>query len=272
MSLTIYEQLLHTTARISAFSGGQPLSTGTGFFWRISKGELGTLVLVTNKHVIKGADRIEIVLHTSASSADELPSGDVVLVRLNLVAEGAFLHPDPAVDLCAVGISPILEQAAAADFSLFLRSVGAPQVPTPEQWEEFDAVEEVTMIGYPQGLFDRHNNRPLVRRGITATALGKLYDGRQEFMVDMACFPGSSGSPVFMYQVNRMNRNGSFSLADPRLYFLGILYAGPTISQSGKIIVNQQPSVEVSAMMHLGYVIRATAMLELDQLIRQRLG
>ncbi len=57
------------------------------------------------------------------------------------------------------------------------------------------------MVGYPVGLWDSVNNMPILRRGSTATLLDWTYEGRQEFVIDAACFPGSSGSPVFKYTV-----------------------------------------------------------------------
>jgi len=57
------------------------------------------------------------------------------------------------------------------------------------------------MVGYPVGIWDSANNMPVIRRGITATHPGKDYEGKSEFMIDAACFPGSSGSPVFLFNL-----------------------------------------------------------------------
>ena len=42
------------------------------------------------------------------------------------------------------------------------------------------------------------------------------------------------------------------------MQFVGILYSGPLITNSGEVILNQPPKVEVAAMMHLGNAIRST--------------
>lgn len=39
------------------------------------------------------------------------------------------------------------------------------------------------------------------RRGITATNINFDYNGKKEFVIDAACFPGSSGFPVFIWKV-----------------------------------------------------------------------
>jgi len=44
------------------------------------------------------------------------------------------------------------------------------------------------MIGYPSGLWDTKNNLPIVRKGITATTPYFDYNGKREFLVDIAAF------------------------------------------------------------------------------------
>ena len=75
---------------------------------------------------------------------------------------------------------------------------------SPEALSSLAPIEDITMIGYPNGLWDEVNNLPIVRRGITATSANGKYQGKTEFLIDAACFPGSSGSPVFVYN------NGSY--------------------------------------------------------------
>ena len=40
---------------------------------------------------------------------------------------------------------------------------------------------------------------PILRRGTTATPIALNFEGRPEFLIDAAVYPGSSGSPVFVY-------------------------------------------------------------------------
>jgi hypothetical protein len=87
------------------------------------------------------------------------------------------------------------------------------------------------------------------------------WQGRPEFMIDMACFGGSSGSPVYI-----MNEGG-FSTSDGvaignRFIFLGVLYAGPTLDVNGSINIVDVPTVatpvvSTTLMMNLGMVIKA---------------
>ena len=88
----------------------------------------------------------------------------------------------------------------------------------------------------------------------------------------MTCFPGSSGSPVFIYDRNGYldRRTGNYNMGLQRIVFVGILYAGPQIANNGQIILGQQPRVMVAAMMHLGNVIRSSALHAIDTEIRRR--
>ena len=106
------------------------------------------------------------------------------------------------------------------------------------------------MIGYPNGIWDATNNMPILRKGITATHPNIDYEGRLEFLIDAACFPGSSGSPVFLFNTNGWtNRDGSMSLGS-RVKLLGVLSSGPQHTTTGEVrivtVPTQQRAVAIS--------------------------
>ena len=130
------------------------------------------------------------------------------------------------------------------------------------------------MVGCPRGIFDEKNNIPIARRGITATPLGKKYEGNDQFVVDMACFPGSSGSPIFVYDRNGFldRKQNTYQIGAQRVFFVGVLFAGPVITNAGKIVMGQPTEVQVATAMHLGYAVRSTAMHAIEDLLRKRVG
>src|SRR3954471_785314 len=83
----------------------------------------------------------------------------------------------------------------------FIRSIDPSIIPSDAQLQELSAVEEILMIGYPNGLWDAVNNYPLIRRGVTASHPAVDFDvnGVPTTVIDAACFPGSSGSPVVLH-------------------------------------------------------------------------
>lgn len=267
--LTIAERLLYSTIKLTAIKAGNRISSGTGFFTLFAEKD-GEFVpaIVTNKHVISGADEIMAICHLADGSK---PSGKFVNCTMSLTQGTYFNHPDPDVDLCAIPFGEIINQAINARTPIFLQWVDPSLIPHEDDWQYFDAIEEVTMIGCPNGISDEANNLPMARRGITASPLSKKYNGKDEFMVDMACFPGSSGSPVFIYDRNGFldRRTNTYHMGQSRIVFVGILYAGPQVTNTGNIVLGHAPRVMVAAMMHLGNVIRSSALHTIDAEVRR---
>lgn len=272
MNLSTSEILMYSIVRLTTFRGGLPISNGTGFYRTTYFGDDKMIsTIITNKHVVAGADSIQFVLHLR-ETADGGPSGRLKSVTVPL-AEVLFEHPDPTVDLCAIAITANLTGVMDAGEIPFTVSQSDDTIPTGAGWNNFDGVEEVLMIGCPSGLYDATNNLPLCRRGITATPLSKDYNGKREFVIDMACFPGSSGSPIFVFNRDGyLNRaKNAFMMGQSRLNLVGILYAGPNVNNRGEIVM-ATPGVNVQTMMHLGYAIKADRLFEIDEVMAGVVG
>lgn len=267
-SLSTAEILLHSTVKITSISNGQEIGTGTAFYTIFNRNNDSIQpVLITNKHVVDGADKISIICRIADSETNE-PTKELIKVTVAL-HNTLINHPDDDIDLCAISIASIMQQAIDQKTPIFCTPVTMDWIPDEEEWQYFDAIEEITMIGCPRGLTDEKNNFPIVRKGITATSPNKDYNGKKEFMVDMACFPGSSGSPIFLYNENGyLNRKTqTYRMGETRLKLLGILYGGPTLTNSGQIILNKGFEFEVSSMMHLGFAIKSTELKVLETLM-----
>jgi hypothetical protein len=156
-----------------------------------------------------------------------------------------------------------------------VRIVGHMPAVEATQLEEPNAVEEVLMVGYPNGLWDAKNNFPLMRRGITASHPAVDYDvnGGATTVIDMACFPGSSGSPVFIYDNGSyVDKKGNVNLGASRTILLGVRYSCPTIQADGSIVIKDIPTVntpvpQLNLMMNLGYIIKAGELKELARAV-----
>lgn len=258
-NLSLAERLLYSTVKVTALNNGTALSTGTGFFTWFSK-EKGTIIpmLITNKHVIEGADQIHIKCHMSELSQLK-PTGKYIDVTV-LLHDTVIEHPNMQVDLCAISIGAILQQALAQNTPIFYTPITLDAIPTSDEWSSFDAIEDVTMVGCPNGISDTVNNFPIVRQGVTATSPAINYNGQNEFLIDVACFPGSSGSPVFLYNSNGYfdKNTNQYLFGVQRLKLLGILYAGPHLTSTGQVILTNPTQFSINTMMHLGCVINST--------------
>ena len=117
---------------------------------------------------------------------------------------------------------------------------------------------------------------PLVRRGITASHYKYDYNGKKEFVIDAACFPGSSGSPVLICNVGSYrDKLGNFMFGNSRILLLGILYAGPQLTVSGDIKVVTVPDAQQRALSishipnNLGYIIKSEKIMDFLHLFIQ---
>jgi hypothetical protein len=268
------EQLAHSTVRIACRMADGSVSTGSGFFYAFVKKETSSVpAIVTNKHVVKGAVSAEFSL-TLRGQDDGPVVGQHITIQLDQFESRWLPHPDPQVDLCVMPIAPLLSDAAAVGKTFFFVSLEESLLPTEAELSDLSALEEILMIGYPNGIWDATNNMPILRRGITATHPNLDYEGRKEFMIDAACFPGSSGSPVFLFNASGWtDRKGNTMMGGVRAKLLGVLYAGPQHTATGEVrIVNvptQQRAIALSTIPNnLGLVIKAARLREMDSLLR----
>ena len=272
MPLSITEQLSYSTVRLECQTPSG-LSTGTGFFFKFLENENGHVpVIVTNKHVIQNATAGRFIITKSDAQGNPIQTDHFTV---NITADFQQFwrhHPDPNVDLCAMPLAPIVNAAEQQGQRLFYVVFDRSLFPTDEQKNDFHALEDILMVGYPNGIWDAVNNQPIFRKGTTATHPNIDYNGKKEFMIDVACFPGSSGSPVMIYNSSGYTtRQGNIMMGNPRLILMGILYAGPQHTATGEIRIVNVPQLQLPTAIsripnNLGLVIKSERLLELEQL------
>ena len=275
---TVIEQALYSTVRIEAeFSNGED-STGTGFIFDFKlsvPGETKPFIIpcvVTNNHVVAGCERVRFRFHTSSSDGSE-PTGEQ---RLFVDSKPEWIrHPDERTDLCAYMLGRAVISRGLVG-PLFYRGFVEAFIWRDDKLEDLDAIEEVVMVGYPNGLWDSVHNYPLLRRGTTATHPAIDHCGVPEGIVDMAACPGSSGSPILiMNQGAYIQKSGVIGLGgrESRVVLLGVLHEWATLDIEGEM---RRASVPVSAKkapfvpsgLHLGYYIKAKQLLILGEAVK----
>ena len=271
------EQLCFSTTRIETKDANGNGYSGTGFFFSYKHNESKIVpLIVTNKHVVRGMTTGMFKL-TKADANGKPIHKDHFQIQIDKFEQSWLFHPDNNVDLCVLPVANILNIAQAHGVSLFYRSFDETIIPNKEQLNTLDAVEEILMIGYPNGLWDSVNNMPIVRKGITATDIKFDYDGRKEFLIDAACFPGSSGSPVLICNIGGYrDKQGNLNWGNSRIFLLGILYAGPQLTVTGDIKVVTIPNMQQKALAvshipnNLGYIIKAERIMDFVPIITQK--
>jgi hypothetical protein len=235
--------------------------TGTGFIYNALRGDATVPVLVTNKHVVAGAEQGGIQLMGAVAGGQSPSLGHPVEVRYADFESLWVGHPSPEVDVTAMFLGPTLNQLQDAKQSVFFRTIGPGLCPTDQQLKDIDAVETVTFVGYPNGLYDHANHTPIVRQGTTATPIELDWDGTPCFLIDASVFPGSSGSPVFLVQQGSWREGNTMILAGgTRVFFLGAVAAVMVQADTGQIVnTAATPLVHFKQMIDLGVVYKWTA-------------
>jgi len=262
------DQLLFTTVRIEIIKASGKGGAGTGFFYNHKLDDENTLpLIITNRHVVEGAIQGRFQLHESqGSDGDRKPSGSYFTIGLDNFEKRWIGHPDPSVDLCVMPFQPLRISASQQGKEIYNITLDERVLYNDAQLAELSAVEELLMVGYPIGIWDSTNNLPLLRRGSTASHPALNFCGKPEFMIDAACFPGSSRSPVLLANFGSYSDKNGTLIAGSRIALLGVLDAGPQMNAEGQIIPKPIPThfvpvSETKVMIHLGYVIRASEIL-----------
>lgn len=278
------ESLMFATLRVETRNAAGVVGVGTAFFFETELSHDRVLqLLVTNRHVVEGAVTATLRFHLAKSRTEFVPSGETFTLAVGDEGDpfsAAWVpHPDPTVDLCALPLLGLFRHLRSQNKRLYCQSVDETFTYDDKALQALTAVENVIMVGYPIGLDDDVHNLPLVRSGITATHPAVDYRGRKQGVVDMACFPGSSGSPVFLYDSGTYfdKQHGALKTGS-RQALLGVLFAAPHHTREGTIVVRDIPTAATkrvpipitSSMSHLGYYIKASQVVRLAEHVRNR--
>lgn len=269
MALNLVDQLVHTTVRIECHTATGAKTSGTGFICQFgARDGKHVPAIVTNKHVIEGA--IVGIFHmTIANDQGEPNYGEHVMVPVQDFEARCVKHSNIEVDLAVLPLAPVLKWMTKQGKSAFYRALNRDLWADANFMNELSAVEDILMIGYPNGLWDRKNNLPIARRGITATPPYIDFEGKPQFMIDCACFPGSSGSPIYLFNMGAYPEKSGNLAVGTRLKLLGVLWGGPQYTAEGEIKVVPVPTaiqpIALSKIpINLGYCIKADQLIEFD--------
>ncbi len=247
-------QLLYTTAPIFAQKQDGSITSGTGFIYSIIENESTSIpLLITNYHVLDNALSGFVELHVGEKGS---PTNKSIRIQF----DRTIINDNKLGDLDAIAIplAATFVDLQKNGVEIFYRSVDQSIIPTIEQQDNLAAIENVTFIGYPSSIYDEKNKISVVRQGITATPVWNDFRGEEAFLIDAGVFPGSSGSPVFVFNQGSYPTTDGITIGN-RLLFIGVL--------SQTMLTNSQ---SVKGFLNLGKVIKSRALSrEIEAFVRK---
>lgn len=248
--------LPYCTARLRSKLSDGGSSIGTGFFFRFT--EAKDVYLITNLHVVEGAMLTEFDL--PERPLQQWSNGCRWIDFAIKDPQARWVrHPDNKIDMCCCNVTEMLAENTAYYIPITTRAI-----PSYASLSDFPEVSEVLIVGYALDLMDRQYRRPLIRRGITASHPSLGFDWESRFIIDAACPPGSSGSPVF-HLPDVHNSYDSILTPDPETQLLGILYSSAYYEKEGSVKLTNiptQPSSLSDTPINLGGVIPSNCILD----------
>ncbi len=272
----IDRKLLYTTTKIinHTLNGETKHSTGFLYNFTLHDGKIVRVVL-TCKHCIKDYKKIELLFCADDGKANPIDLESYVL-NFNIDSQDFIVYHNN-FDVAALIFSYDTRLFISGNKQPYFLSLDKSLIPNPTQIDDLSYIEDVIMIGYPQGIWDDYNNKPIIRQGLTATPLQLNFKGKPEFLVDLASFHGSSGSPVFIYNQTSYTTKNSIVLGN-RIYLLGIFYGGweevtkqTTTAKMSSCETNETQIVKILLPNNLGFVLKSSVFEDMLPLIEEKI-
>lgn len=234
----------------------------------------------TAQRLVAGLRRIgfDYIFDTTfAADMTIMEEGSEFLERLPEIKESGLPMFTSCKDLCFCFVNPVFEFVKKqTGKDVFYIAIDETILPSQKMLEELSALEELVMVGYPIGLWDKNNNFPIFRKGYTASHPAIDFNESGIGLVDMACFPGSSGSPIYILnEGGYKDKVGNLNWGQSRIIFIGTLFSGPIYDATGKLVVtdiptsNQVVESHTGIMVNLGYYIKSSEILEFKNIIKE---
>ncbi len=258
---SLTKKLLFNTVRVDTVLEDGSEGSGTAFVVSHTHARGTYTFIVTNRHLVDGVRRGGLVFTQKQNGQPIL--GQRFQLNIEDFPLAWFMHPDPEVDLAIIPMRPLEQAAREQGVELYYHVIDSRLAPDAATLSSLDALEEVLFVGYPSGVWDQVNLMPILRRGTTATPIALNFEGRPEFLIDAAVYPGSSGSPVFIYQTDVLRPTSS---SGRKFLFAGVIAAVFFREEnhliSAPVPANHGASFIGSEMIDLGLVIKAQAVID----------
>jgi hypothetical protein len=253
--------------------------TGTGFYFCYTLTKDTIPVVVTNSHVIKNC-QIGFLRFKSKSNTGKVNHGDIIPVMIDSFESRWIKHPTE--DVAILPLNQISTSILKLTGKIIdIHAYQELNILNDAESNNWKAIENVIMIGYPEGLSDTFNELPIVRQGLTATPIFMDYNNSKRFLLDIPIYPGSSGSPVVLLNIGYFYDKAGTPTYDihQRIKLLGIAvqsknyYAlGKTKPYSPTPPKDTIPSLDVKTSLpyNVAIVIKASRLLDFKNILSHK--
>lgn len=276
------EQMLYCTIPISLIKNNKPVSNATAFFfnYQTTNGK-SVLILITNRHFVENVKDISLLNFSLTTMTAEVEINVHLTDDTNNSSRHTvdwYLHPSEDLAFCFWNpIKVNIENKTGKQ--IYLVNLEDTLIPSQTELNDLKALENVVMIGYPSGLYDQVNNLPLLRTGSTSSHPAFDFNGRKHGMVDMACIPGSSGSPIFILNEGLYSSKTGNATVGDQVYFLGIENMSPMnyspiidkVTIGGKDCYQESTTQFTSDYINLGFYIKSSELSSFKPIIQRLL-
>ena len=176
------------------------ISSATCFFCKDKK---DNSFFVTNNHVIEQSNYCLLYL-TLKDTNNGAGYHDEVFCDIE-----NHIYKHQNYDLCMVNINHIRDSLLCKKIEPIISYVPADKITS--DFNEFNFIETIYMIGYPNRIINESINYPVIRKGITATGLCTLLNDMHAFIIDIPTYGGSSGSSIFVIEDDKIKLIGIVS-------------------------------------------------------------
>lgn len=181
------QDLIHTVTRIEMEQPDGSNHLGTGFFFQYETNERINYLLVSNRHVFENNTKFKFAIPFLQQNK---------IIRLDVeITTTPLLHD--FYDLAGIQINSLMDQYNMSNDKPYIHFISKSELVNDNM--DISNIEYAIMIGYPAAIqADKFFSLPLIRGGMIASPLKSKFDDKEEFLIDIECSNGSSGSPIFL--------------------------------------------------------------------------
>lgn len=226
----------------------------TGHYWR----EIMETWLVTNRHVLlPKIDETEcipesITFHMRAIEGENV-EWDPIEIYSSEIKQRLKLHQELTVDIAILRIGDLVTKQINTGRKYMNWSAVSEEDLPKNSGITAEVADDVIVVGYPRGFYDRKNIYPIVKSGIIASRWGMKFNGKPIFLIDSKLFPGSSGSIVITKPAASPVDEGPLKgYRETQFAFLGVYSGSPIVQTSsidlGDFTITRKDSCDLGAV------------------------